>query len=334
MILLVKFNLIPNPSAQALSGEGNLKPSPERRGWGEVNFQSASKFIKSPKKLYPLFIFNPLFTMNRIRMLTFALMVAIGATAQKVELSLRYNVSSERYEVYANPSFSQKNFAWGPSQVTIVVPAKVDDRRFNIRTTQAGYWVNTSDVYAPDAAPNEDFHSFTTAGGKVDFYAGTAQPLFDFSLPGGYVEGVRMYRNGTDPSSTHAGMAGGDFANTITDGRLRELFSSDNKLMVTGMEGIPVEELETSKSQLFAYPNPVQGSTFRVFLTGFEATETVELSITNMQGHTVKTLQDKVQILRTKPIGLPQNGTATYLIGVRSMDNLQKPKLTTKVTTE
>ena len=270
--------------------------------------------------------------MNKIRMLSIAFMVALEAAAQKVELSLRYNVSTERDEVYAKPSFSQKNFAWGPSQVTIVVPAKVDDQSFNIRTTQAGYWINTSDVYAPASSPNEDFHSFTTAGGKVDFYAEAAQPLFDCSIPGGYVEGVRLFKNGSDPSSKQAGMGGGDFTNTITDSKLRELFATDNKLTVTGIENSEGQEIEMGKSQLFAYPNPVSGGTFRVFLTGFEANEIVELSIVTSQGHILKTLQDKVQILKTKPISLPSHGALSYIISVRSLDNFQKAKTTTKIT--
>lgn len=272
--------------------------------------------------------------MHKIRMLALFLMVAAGTVAQDITLSLRYNVGNERYEVYAKPSFTQRSFAWGPSQVTVVVPANTPDRFFNIRTTDAGYWANNTDVYAPTATPTVDYHSITTAGGKVDFYANTEQLLFDFALPSGYHEGVRLFKNGEDPTSTTEGMAGGDFTNTIVDRQLRELCKADQNLTLTGMGGSMGEIVELGTPQLFAYPNPVQGSTFRVFLTGFEATETVELSITNMQGHTVKTLQDKVQILRTKPIGLPQNGTATYLIGVRSMDNLQKPKLTTKVTTE
>ncbi|HOY18099.1 MAG TPA: hypothetical protein PLC89_12410, partial [Haliscomenobacter sp.] len=51
------------------------------------------------------------------------LVSSISLLAQNLQLTVRYNLALARYEVYALPSASNATFFWGPSQISIVVPA-------------------------------------------------------------------------------------------------------------------------------------------------------------------------------------------------------------------
>jgi hypothetical protein len=157
--------------------------------------------------------------MKRILTLVSFLMVALtGYTQNRVDLTLRYNTSQSRYEVYARPNFSQVNYLWGSSQISVVTPTSVANAPFVITSLAGGSWVDASALYAPVAASGSDFHGISSGGQAVTLQAGQELLLFSFTLPGGgCVSGLRLFTNGTDPGSNALTMPG-DFTNAIYAG--------------------------------------------------------------------------------------------------------------------
>jgi hypothetical protein len=149
----------------------------------------------------------------------------VSMAQNKIDLTLRYNSSLSRYEVYAKPNFSQANFLWGASQIAIVTPSSVTDAPFNLTSVAAGQWQDNSQVYAPSAAATSDFHGIGSLGAATNLSSGQEALLFHFTLPGGTcVNGLRLFVNGTDPNSAAAGMNGGDFGNSITNNTAAEVY--------------------------------------------------------------------------------------------------------------
>ncbi|WP_375447225.1 hypothetical protein [uncultured Fibrella sp.] len=141
------------------------------------------------------------------------LCLSIASLAQTVDYTLRYNLALSRYEVYAKPNFTQLQYNWGSSQVTIVTPSSLTNVAFTITSVAAGGWGNNSNAYD---VVGSDFHGVDSNGQKVDLTAGVETLLFTFVLPGGAcLPGLRLFVNGADPDSSVAGMNGGDFANTM-----------------------------------------------------------------------------------------------------------------------
>ncbi len=157
--------------------------------------------------------------MKRISLLVSFLMLALTGYAQnQVDLTLRYNTSQNRYEVYAKPNFSQVNYLWGSSQISVVTPASVANAPFVMLSSAGGSWEDASALYAPAAASGSDFHGISSGGRAVTLQAGQELLLFSFTLPGGEcVGGLRLYTNGTDPASNISTMPG-DFTNAIYAG--------------------------------------------------------------------------------------------------------------------
>jgi hypothetical protein len=143
-------------------------------------------------------------------------------------LTVKWNATGNKYEVYAKPTFSASSFNLGSSQISIVVPNSVPDNSFTVTSVNGGVWADQSKVYAPIAQPASDFHGISTTGANLSFTNGVESILFTFTLPGGIcVDGVRVFNNGTDPSSTASGMNGGDFKNSLEDGSRIERYSSN-----------------------------------------------------------------------------------------------------------
>ncbi|MCR9103259.1 MAG: thrombospondin type 3 repeat-containing protein [bacterium] len=139
-----------------------------------------------------------------------------GLNAQNIELNLRYNAIDDRYEVYARPDVGNPMYFWGNSQISIVAPATVADAPFNVVSVLAGSWQDNTQINAPIADPASDFHAVASFGAPVALSAGQEVLLFHFTLPGGAcVEGLRLFNNDTDPSSSDPGMAGADFRNSV-----------------------------------------------------------------------------------------------------------------------
>ncbi|ALM48519.1 hypothetical protein AMR72_06155 [Flavobacterium psychrophilum] len=138
----------------------------------------------------------------------------------QIEYTLKFDPATCTYAVYARPNFSASNFfIAGGTQAGILLPSTIADVALPIITVNGGVWTDASRVFAPAAAPANDFHAVTSNGSMVNFQAGQELLLFTFTLPGGQccVEGVRLFNNDSDPQSTDPGMANGDFNNYIAD---------------------------------------------------------------------------------------------------------------------
>lgn len=142
--------------------------------------------------------------------------VPLLGQAPNLELTLRYNPTLTRYEVYALPDASQSVFNWGPAQISIVVPENVDNAAFAVTSVAGGAWQDNSRVYAPAADPAHDFHGVGSLGAITNLMQGVEKLIFHFTIPGGgCVSGLRLFENASDPDSSQPGMSGGDFSNTI-----------------------------------------------------------------------------------------------------------------------
>ncbi|MUV04189.1 T9SS type B sorting domain-containing protein [Flavobacterium rakeshii] len=136
--------------------------------------------------------------------------------SQQIDLTLKYVSATNMYEVYARPDFTQANFFLaGGSQITVVVPAVVNDGALSITTVDGGPWSDNSQVYAPGADSASDYHGVATNGSTVDLVANDELLLFRFTLAMGCVNDVRLYNNSLDPGPSDTGMNGADFGNYV-----------------------------------------------------------------------------------------------------------------------
>ncbi|MCP1386534.1 Ig-like domain-containing protein, partial [Runella salmonicolor] len=136
------------------------------------------------------------------------------AMAQKIDFTIRFNATTSEYEVYGRPDFSAATFnVGGGTQITVVLPKSIADAPLTITSVSGGVWVDNSQVYAPTAAPNSDFHGVSTTGAPIAWVAGQEKLLYKFTLTGGCVSGVRLFENASDPQSDAPGMLFGDFNN-------------------------------------------------------------------------------------------------------------------------
>src|SRR5690606_4303298 len=139
-----------------------------------------------------------------------------------VEFTIKFDEASCTYGVYATPDFTNPAFIFGGgSQISIVVPASVDNAILDITTNTYG-WADSSQIYAPAADTSSDFHGVSANGGVVSFTSGVELLMFSFELPNSAccAPGVRLFDNATDPQSTDSGMGGGDFNNYFADALL------------------------------------------------------------------------------------------------------------------
>ena len=234
----------------------------------------------------------------------------------KIGLRLRFNAESNRYEVYANSNFTARKYAWGPSQISVVVPARVANAPISVRSNRAGLWLDQSAVYSPDANWNQDYHGFSSQGSKVDMLAGEEQLLFDFSLPQGYVDGVRLYDSKQDPGSTQAGMQGGDFRSYISDASgNRPVDINAKQAELTGAARVAIGE-ESALVEVVAYPNPSPAGLFRLYLKGFRADEVVRVQLSSLTGKALRQFEEPVATLAGRAIVLPGTTEGFVLVTV------------------
>ena len=145
-----------------------------------------------------------------------------------IDLTVKWNATQSRYEVYARPNFSSPSFTWGISQITVVVPASAPDALLTINSVNAGGWsLNaSSQVFAPAASPNNDFNGVLSSGQPVALTAGQETLLFTLTFPDGLCrDGVRLFVNASDPSSYAPGMKGGDYKNAIDNGLVADVYN-------------------------------------------------------------------------------------------------------------
>lgn len=145
-----------------------------------------------------------------------------------IQLSVKWNLTLSRYEVFAKPNFTMSNFNWGPSQISVVLPSTVPDASLIITSIAAGAWTDNSKVYAPSALSSKDFHGVESSGAATNLIANTETLIFAFTFPDGVCrDGIRLFINGTDPNSGAGGMNGGDFSNSISNANLQDLYLSN-----------------------------------------------------------------------------------------------------------
>lgn len=167
--------------------------------------------------------------MKKIFLLIAFSVFTLGAMAQgTIQLTVKWNSTSSRYEVFAKPSFTQANFSWGPSQISVVVPSTAPDQSLSVTSIAAGAWVDNSKVYAPSAQSSNDFHGVESSGATIALTSGQETLIFAFTFPDGQCrDGIRLFVNGSDPGSSATGMGGGDFRNSISNATLQDIYQSN-----------------------------------------------------------------------------------------------------------
>ncbi|CAM3717649.1 T9SS type A sorting domain-containing protein [Flavobacterium gelidilacus] len=176
---------------------------------------------------------------------------------QQIDLTIKYSVSNSRYEVFAKPNFTQNNFTWGPSQISIVVPASFPDQSLLITAFAGGSWGDNSKVYAPTVSPSVDYHGVSSNGQQTNLVANQEILVFSFLPPSGAcVDGLRLFVNSTDPNSSQPGMAGGDFRNSIDNGALTDIYNANYNNNGTSCT-LSNATVDLSELNIVVYPNPV-----------------------------------------------------------------------------
>ncbi|WP_339837315.1 Ig-like domain-containing protein, partial [uncultured Flavobacterium sp.] len=154
------------------------------------------------------------------------LLVNFLGYSQDIDLTLKYNTTLNRYEVYARPDFTQNSFTWGPSQISVLVPESVANSPLqNLTSFNAGNWGDNSIIYAPTPQPQSDFHGVDSGGALTNLVAGQELLIFSFTINGGCTPGLRLFNNGVDPDSSVPGMFGGDFRNSIDNGMITDVYN-------------------------------------------------------------------------------------------------------------
>ena len=186
---------------------------------------------------------------------------------KKLNLTLKYDKEFSRYEVFVIPNFSEKNFTWGPSQISLVLPSEILVEKIQIRNVDGGTWEDNSIAIAPEVAPNSSFHGISSGGDKTDLIEGHESILFYFTLPTKVnPNGVRVFDNETDPKSNEQGMMGGDFKNTIVDKTGNDWFTNTYKQQQVQVEVVK----ETEGFQVNVFPNVITDNKFQVSFKGIE----------------------------------------------------------------
>lgn len=165
--------------------------------------------------------------MKKIFFIAFLGLLSLTSFSQgTVDLTVRWNTTLSRYEVYGRPTFTSASFTWGSSQVTVVTPSSAPNVALNITSANAGGWSSFNRIFAPAAAPTLDFHSVISSGQPVALTTGQETLLFSFTFPDGLCrDGIRLFVNTSDPSSSASGMQGGDFKNAIDNGLVADVYN-------------------------------------------------------------------------------------------------------------
>lgn len=242
-----------------------------------------------------------------------SMLISFVANAQrKLNLTTKYDKEFDRYEVYVKPNFSQKNFTWGPSQISVVLPSNVLVDKLQIRNVDGGTWEDNSVIQAPEVTPDLSYHGVTSAGNKVDLVEGYESILFYFTLSKNVnSEKVRVFDNETDPKSVAAGMMGGDFRNTIVDMTGKDWFSEAYIIKKENAEVID----EVADFEAVVYPNVVVDNKFKVSLKNItEKDGDVLMILVDTSGKEVLRFQGSKTTLEKQVINLPSSTDTQNLI--------------------
>ena len=160
------------------------------------------------------------------------------AQITNLDYQIRYNTTSCRWDCFivinGGSATSSVHRAQSNAQYSIVVPtgsAVTIAQNFNPIQNNQTYtgttpmtWQKGSVVLAPAVEPQSDFHSIVPTLVPSAFFnnlvAGDTVRLFSLNISPmpNCASGIRVFRNGIDPSSSAPGMGGGDFSNGYTVG--------------------------------------------------------------------------------------------------------------------
>lgn len=245
-----------------------------------------------------------------------ALFVMQFLFAQQIDLTIRYSVSNSRYEVFAKPNFTQNNFTWGPSQISVLVPSSFPNQALLITAHAGGSWGDNSIVYAPSPSPNFDFHGVSSNGQLTNLVANQELLVFSFLAPSGTcVDGLRLFINGSDPDSNQPDMNGGDFQNSIDNGTLADIYNTNYNNTGTICTALSTDTQVLSKINIKAYPNP---AVTQLTISGLAtSSNTIELFAHN--GQSLKSFETKDAEVT---LDLSSYADGVYFVKVQNADTI------------
>ncbi len=253
--------------------------------------------------------------MKKIFLFSLLLIVYNSNAQQQLDFTIRFNTSNSKYEVFAKPNFTQNNFTWGPSQITVLVPASFPDQALLTTSTSAGSWGGNSRVYAPAANSSYDFHAFDSSGALTNLVANQEKLIFSFVSPtGSCAAGVRLFNNASDPNSSQPGMGGGDFSNSIDNGSSIDVYNSnyDNSGIICAP--LSNDDVVFTEIDIKAYPNPVVDI---LTLSGL-VTDKNSIEIYAYNGKLLKTLET---LEKEAKIDFSNYADGIYFVRVTNSDN-------------
>ncbi len=189
--------------------------------------------------------------MQRTLLVRFVIFAIFGlmlqpALAQNAGLSLTWDGTKYvvKMELVTPPTPS--TLLLGASQVSIVVPAYMNANALAVTCVQpcsAGPWATNTIQNAWPAFPNNDYIAVATLGGNMGVVtANSSITLFTFTLAEGCDPGVRLFINGTDPTSAQM-PNGGDFSNTLVNGLTNFEFYNGSNANTVSCAIVPLELL-------------------------------------------------------------------------------------------
>lgn len=252
--------------------------------------------------------------MKKILLFSAFLVMQSLCAQQELDFTIRYDDTNSRYEVYAKSNFTQNAFTWGPSQISIVVPASFPDQSLMITAFAGGSWGDNSKVYAPSVTPSVDYHGISSNGQQTNLVANQELLVFSFVSPSGScVDGLRLFVNGTDPNSSQPGMFGGDFRNSIDNGTITDIYNANYNNNGTACT-LSNATVKGSELNIVTYPNPVISE---VTISGL-TTASNNIEIYAYNGKLLKTLDTNEA--ETK-ISFSGYADGIYFIKIQNADN-------------
>lgn len=159
-----------------------------------------------------------------------------------LRLTIEWNSTTKRYEIFALSATTQKNYVLGKSQISLVLPKSAPDVKLNVISHAGGIWTNGKVILSPESASENDFQSVTSSGGIINLEGNQGLLLFSFTLADGdCLEGVRLYNNGSDPGSSAKGFNNLDFNNSIVSVGNTQVYSSNVSNSGTKCMDCPVD---------------------------------------------------------------------------------------------
>lgn len=240
------------------------------------------------------------------------LIMSSSYAQKKLNLSLKYDTDFDRYEVYVKPNFSQRNFTWGPSQISIVLPSNVMIEKINVKNIDGGAWEDNSVIQAPEVVFDKSFHGISTSGDKTNLIEGYESVLFYFTLPVKVNPNqIRIFDNKTDPNSSNKGMMGGDFRNTIVDISGNDLFNE-----VYLQEKRTVAEVEEKAGfNAVVFPNVIVDNKFSISLDGItEKDGNVLMIVADGSGKEILRQKGSKSLIEKQVYSLPNKHSIEGLI--------------------